>query len=257
MVVGPLRERATEYRGKLTGQYTTQFQHRGWQAGAGRGSKLGPGRDEENYRDTDGNAFAGDYDFQGDELLSLFGGSLTARAELGDTLSLESISGFLIFDSNTVNDGVGLAQWDGEDQSIALVPDGLGGIDLTDGSEAFAFNFGIDAAGQGETLMLRVFSGNAVSSAAIEIPVTEFGTATELRIVPFSEFTGDADFTNVESIQLQFGGTNSSIDAQLGPIGLVGPTFRDIPVIPEPSGMLLSTFAFLGLGAFRKRSRSR
>jgi len=79
----------------------TQFQHNGWQAIPGTGGKLRRGVDQFNYRDTDGDPFAGDYDFEGLERLSLFGSSLTAIVDFGNGLKIKSITGYEWHDRKT------------------------------------------------------------------------------------------------------------------------------------------------------------
>lgn len=151
--------------------------------------------------------------------------------------------------------------WDGVDGDRSTTPaaGGLGGIDLTAGglNEAFAFNLGIDAAGAGENLVLRIFSGSDVSEATVVIPVND-GTAVIDHIVPFSDFAGGADLTAVDAIQLELGGTKTSIDAQIGPIGLIGSAVENISVavVPEPSTVLMGLFAitwFVGKNRRRRR----
>lgn len=147
--------------------------------------------------------------------------------------------------------------WDGIDNDMSTTPavGGLGGLDLTaDGAEAFAFSMGIDAAGEGDELVLKIFSGSDVSMATIAIPRTN-GTATIPQFVSFNQFIGAADLTSVDAIQLQLAGDRPSIDAQIGPISTVGPVQGNISVsTPEPSAMLMSMFAVLWVfGAARKR----
>ena len=165
------------------------------------------------------------------------------------------LSSVLEFDQSAGVQAIATVTWDGIDEDMSTTPaiGGLGGVDITrDGSEAFAFSLGIDAAGAGEQLTMRVFSGNEVSTATIDWPVTN-GTATVIQIVPYDAFSGDADFSKVDAIQLSLGGTNPSIDAQIGPIGTIGPVVNDIPVnIPEPSTILMSLLALVWFGARRK-----
>jgi hypothetical protein len=147
--------------------------------------------------------------------------------------------------------------WDGIDGDMSITPSGggLGGIDLTEGglSQGFAFSLGVDAAGAGENLTMRVFSGVDVSAVNIVLPVTN-GTATTFQIVPFDAFVGDADFTSIDAIQLELGGNNPSIDAQIGPLSLIGPTVTNIPVtIPEPSGCLIGLFAVVWFSGIRRK----
>ena len=149
--------------------------------------------------------------------------------------------------------------WDGIDSDLSTTPtNGLGGIDLmSDGSQAFVFDLGIDAAGAGDDLIMRIFSGDEVSVATIPLPVTN-GTATVRHLVPFSSFVGDADLTNVEAIQLQLGGDSPSIDAQLGPIGTTGPAIANFSVVtPEPSAFLMFLFTAVWVVGSRRRKRTR
>lgn len=146
--------------------------------------------------------------------------------------------------------------WDGIDADMSVVPavGGLGGTDLTqDGSNAFAFTLGVDAAGADETLELRIYSGEDISTATMDLTVTD-GTATAFQVVPFTSFVGDASFEHVDAIQLVLGGNSPSVDAQVGPIGLIGPAIHNIAVaIPEPSGILLAAFAVAWIAGRRRR----
>lgn len=153
--------------------------------------------------------------------------------------------------------------WDGIDADMSTTPSlaglgGLGGLDLTaDGSDAFGFQLGIDAAGAGEQLLIRIYTGPEVSTAVVDLAVTD-GTAKVFQLVPFSTFVGEASFANVDAIQFQFGGTKPSIDAQIGPIGLVGPAIHNIAVgVPEPSSLCLGLVAIGWVAAHRRRRRHR
>ena len=154
--------------------------------------------------------------------------------------------------------------WDGIDGDHSTTPAlELGGIDLTMGgqAEAFAFDVGVDAAGAGESLILRIFSGSEMSEAVSELPITD-GTAMTMEVISFADFVGDADFTSVDAIQLELGGLKPSIDLQLGAIGLIGDLEFDISaidanqsgqVIPEPSSILMGLFALSWFAVTRKK----
>ena len=134
------------------------------------------------------------------------------------------LSNVLQFDQSAGSIGVATVTWDGVDSDDSNIPavGGLGGLDLmADGGAAFSFLAGIDEAGAGETITLRVFSGDDMSTATANLPVTD-GTALSELFVAFSEFTGSADFSSVDAIQAEFGGNLPSIDAQIGPIYVVG-----------------------------------
>ena len=171
------------------------------------------------------------------------------------------MSEVLEFNQSANVQAVATVTWDGIDGDMTTTPNagGLGGLDLTvNGSEAFVFDLGIDAAGAGDSLTFRIFTGTEVSTATIEFPQTN-GTATVTQVVPFADFIGGADFESVDAIQLELGGDSPSIDAQLGAIGVIGPAVANIAVsIPEPSSALMMTFAAVWLvGARRKKRRVR
>ncbi len=161
----------------------------------------------------------------------------------------------LQFDQSAGVQAVAVVTWDGLDNDMSTSPavGGLGGLDLSD-SEAFSFLAGIDLAGAGESLTLRIFSGTDVSTASVPIPVTD-GLATTLQIVEFSQFSGTASFSDVDAIQLELGGVAPSIDAQIGPISLISGTTNNFLVAPEPSAGLMGAMSFLGLLASLRRRR--
>ena len=158
----------------------------------------------------------------------------------------------LQFDQSAGVHAIATVTYDGVDSDMSTTPTVGGlGLDLSD-SEAFEFAAGIDAAGAGEMLTLRIFSGGNVSTATVAIPVTN-GLATTSQIVAFSQFTGSASFSNVDAIQLELGGVAPSIDAQIGPISLISGTTADLLVVPEPSAGLMGVISFLGLMFSRRR----
>jgi len=154
---------------------------------------------------------------------------------------------------------VATVTWDGIDGDTSTTPQagGLGGIDLTAGgqNEAFAFELGVDAAGAGETLKLHVTSGSDVATATVVLPVTN-GTATTNQVIPFSNFVGIADWTAIDSIQLEVGGNQPSIDLQLDTIGLIGGVVQNFPV-PEPNSTLIALFGFTWFLGSKRRNRRR
>lgn len=171
------------------------------------------------------------------------------------------LSQVLEFNQSAAVTSVATVTWDGIDTDESTTPTagGLGGIDLTQGglNEAFAFTVGVDAAGLGENLKFRIFSESGVSEAVVALPITN-GTATMNQQLPLSQFVGTADLTAVDAIQLELGGHNPSIDAQIGPLGLIGPSVGNISVaaVPEPSTLLLTMFAFVWFaGKSRRRVR--
>lgn len=165
----------------------------------------------------------------------------------------------LEFNQSAAVVSVATITWDGIDADLTPSPQpgGLGGIDLTEGGRniAFQFELGIDAAGAGDILTLNIYSNGGVSTAVVEIPTTN-GTATATTVVPFSDFIGEGDLTEVDAIQMVLGGQSPSIDMQLGPIELVRSAVTDFSVasVPEPSAAMLGVTGVVSL-AFRRRRR--
>ena len=160
----------------------------------------------------------------------------------------------LQFDQSAGSMGIATVTWDGLDTDMSTTPaNGLGGLDLTaDGGEAFAMLAGVDQAGAGESLTLRIFSGSDISTAMVPIPVTD-GRASAPLYIPFDAFTGTASFQTVDSIQLEIGGEQASIDAQVGPIHVVAGAEANIAVVPEPTAGILTSLAAGGLFLLRRR----
>lgn len=220
--------------------------------------------------------FASQQQVEGNPVLPIGATNLTSSTVIGGQrdLHVEYLSGpaestlyanpfglseVLEFNQSAGVIAIATVTWDGVDADLTTTPSaGLGGIDITNGglNDAFAFDIGIDAAGSGENLVMRLFTGSDVSTAQVLIPVTN-GTATSSQIIPLSQFVGAADLTNIDAIQLELGGNNTSIDAQLGPIGLIGSAVADFSVetIPEPSTVLLSLFAMVWLAGSKRRRR--
>lgn len=100
--------------------------------------------------------------------------------------------------------------WDGADASIALDPDGLGGLDLTDGglNSGFLLSFGM-VSGAFEILTeVYTDAGNVSRAAAVA------GTGGDL-ILSFSDFedvgsSGGADFSSVGAVVVRLRATNTS-----------------------------------------------
>ncbi len=139
----------------------------------------------------------------------------------------------LQFNASSGVEGSAFITWDGQDADANPTPSmGLGGRDLTQGgiNTGFAFMLGIDTAGMGDALTLSLFQGDAsnVSSASVEIPVTD-GTATAFLFIPFSDFSGPVSPTNVDAIQMTLG-MNSvpSADGQVSFVGVLGAKQFDI-----------------------------
>lgn len=160
----------------------------------------------------------------------------------------------LQFDNASGVVGEGIVTWDGRDASANPIPSlGLGDVDLTAGGTAtgFLLNLGVDAAGAGEKVRIRLFkdSKTEYSEMAVDLPVTG-GQATEWVYAPFSDLMGTVSPSSVNAIQLILGKGAKSIDAQVGFLGTIGPlTFdmADTALVPEPSSLALAALSALGL----------
>jgi hypothetical protein len=165
----------------------------------------------------------------------------------------------LEYDSSSGVDGRAVVTWDGIDNSGSLKPSmGLHGFDLTNngGNEGFIFKLGVDAAGVGESMTLRIFSETSERYSDLEIPFpVSGGLATTMAIVPFSEFHGEASAESVDAIQLILGKGKKSIDAQIDFVGLIGVTQQNfvIAAVPEPSSIVLTVLGSVGLLLRRRR----
>jgi hypothetical protein len=96
--------------------------------------------------------------------------------------------------------------WDGKDMSANPIPSlGLGDIDLTLGGKAtgFLMKLGIDAAGAGDQLRIRLFkdSKTEFSELSVAFPVTG-GAANEWAYIPFTDMVGGVSPGAVNAIQM-------------------------------------------------------
>ena len=191
-------------------------------------------------RDINANALSG----------SITDADTPGECDVGDTCSvLIPNGGTLRFDNETGVIGSAIIQWDGDDQDIALAPDGLGGFDMTAGGTASALNFEIIVADQA-----FVFTIEAYTDATHFMKYTIGSTLVELdfpqtRVIPYTVFetpafcgnpgaTGDpqilavecgsdgvADFTNLGALQVQLnvpdpdtGLRTEALDMEIGDI---------------------------------------
>jgi hypothetical protein len=163
----------------------------------------------------------------------------------------------LQYDSTSGVVGHGIITWDGVDMSASPVPSlGLGNLDLTQGgqNEGIIFSLGIDQAGAGEKLKLRLFGDDAsiFSEGIVTIPVTD-GTASGTAYLPFSDLVGPVSPSQVNAIQLIVGQGAKSVDSQFDRIGAVGPIVQNFEVVPEPSSLLLTLAGLAGVLKMRRR----
>ncbi|WP_022949366.1 hypothetical protein [Methylohalobius crimeensis] len=150
-------------------------------------------------RDIFVNALSGTNDVNGNDV-----------CDVGDKCAVMSISsGTLRFNNDTGVTGEGIVQWDGDDQDIALVPDGLGGFDLTAGGTASGLEFTIDEADQTFVFTIEAYTdATHFTIFTIQSSVVAPGFPIT-RTIPFTVFeetdfcgdpgaTGDPQILNVE-----------------------------------------------------------
>lgn len=138
------------------------------------------------------------------------------------------LSDVLIFDSSAGTTGLREVTWDGVDNDGDTLAMGLGGIDLTQGGtlQGITSLMGVDA--NGANARFRIYQGNSgnFSEVTRAIPVTG-GAATSWVFIPFTDFVGTVDASNVDAIQLFIDTGNDSVDGQIDSIGVLGPKIND------------------------------
>ena len=192
-----------------------------------------------------------------DDYLLYHGGAAEAKLRsnpfsLGSSLRFEATAG---------TTALAVLTWDGIDDNAAMQPAmGLGGLDLTGGGKATGLmvRLGIDAAGMGETVMFKIFSGDVVSQAEVEIPYTG-GEPTGFVFLPFEGFTGEASATHVDAVQMILDATLPSVDAQFDLLATLGPVVQDFLVtvtpVPEPQTLMGCFVGGMMLAVLRRRRR--
>ena len=129
----------------------------------------------------------------------------------------------LIFDSSAGTAGTREVTWDGVDADGDVLALGLNGRDLTQGGtlSGLTMRMGVDA--NGADAIFRFYQGSTTtfSEVTVPIPVTG-GAATEWVFVPFSDFSGPVNASDVDAIQLILETGNRSVDGQIDVVGALG-----------------------------------
>jgi len=157
--------------------------------------------------------------------------------------------GLLSFSLGAKTMGSTSLTWDGND-SNASADDftGLGGVDLTDGGTANAFEVDVLFDDLAVDVVVTVWTDATKASAAtISLP-GGITSSTDFSAL-FASFTptigGGADFTDVGMIRVE-------IEAGLAATDVLIDTIRTVD-IPEPSTYLLASFALIGMIATRRQ----
>ncbi len=182
--------------------------------------------------------------------------------------------GVLDFSVDSLAAGTGTVQWDGLDGSIALDPDGLGGVDLTAGGTLSGFGVTTLFSDAGYEFLVGAYT-DATHWTEISFSASAVNSATT-SFIPFSGFTNpflcgavnpapgvnsitcsDAvgapggtqvvDFTNLGALEFVIdpNGGSTSIDL----------TLDQITTIPEPSVLGLMGAGLLAGGLVARRNK--
>ena len=154
-----------------------------------------------------------------------------------------SLTSSLQIDMSAGVSGMAAVTWDGVAGGM-VAENGLN-VDLTNSGAYSGISLGlaVDRAGAGQLLQLIMHSAGETSMAEVEFPVTPDVSPSSMLYVPFADFVGTADPTQVSSFQLVIDDAKPSLDARITDIGLTGPNPVSFPVVPEPTtgGMLVGT----------------
>lgn len=151
-------------------------------------------------------------------------GLLAGTSEVQLRVNPFGLSEVLLFDSSAGTTGTREVTWDGIDNDGENLALGLGGLDLTQGGELQGLTMlaGVDA--NGANARFRIYQGSTAnfSEVTVPIPVTG-GAATSWLFIPFDDFVGGVEASNVDAIQLIIDTGNDSVDGQMDTIGVLGP----------------------------------
>lgn len=129
--------------------------------------------------------------------------------------------------------GEALLQWDGEDGSRDLDPNGLGGVNLAAQGNGFHIDVLFDDIPA--DIIMTVYSGAASSTATLQLPGNITGAGGYVSFfIPFSEFSDPTIFNSVGAIEMKIDGTTfQGLDLELDLVAV--DTFRDFGDLPLAS----------------------
>jgi hypothetical protein len=129
--------------------------------------------------------------------------------------------------------GRGQLQWDGDDNSLALDPNGLSGADLTDNNTNNGIQLLVSFADGDFDLMVSVFTGTNYSTYTLSL-LNDVSTPGQSFFIPFSDFnvaggTG-ADFSSVGAVTFDIIPQELAVDLELDLIEATANTdWGDLP----------------------------
>jgi hypothetical protein len=177
-------------------------------------------------------------------------GPATSRATVEADSNI-TLSSFFSYSSPAGVTGSVDLRFDGNNNSTTIDPNGLGGVDITEGGLDTGFLFRM-VSDTGAPLTITAYSGANVSQATVAIPADP-SFVPQLVFVPFAAFTtiagSGANFMSIGALSfLVDGAASPGVDAQIDFI---------VTSAPEPSSLALVGLAGLGLAAMRRASRPR
>ncbi len=175
-------------------------------------------------RDINANAMSGAVDNNLNDICDVGDGDQCSRLTVG--------GGNLVFSNDGVVVGVATLQWDGDPTFTSPPNTSILAVDLTDGGVLDSFEITLSAADHPFQFTLEAYSGANMSLASIShtTPVPVPGGSPIKFTIPFASFTGAADFTNINALQLII---NSAADLNSPPLDVV--FLRDFKTVGGPN----------------------
>ena len=164
--------------------------------------------------------------------------------------NLSVVDGEAYFNNDAYITGTGTIRWDGVNDSQTLNPQGLGGINITQGNlDSISMDVVLaDIAGLGMTFTIYDMNSN---SSSISRTLNSSTLTSKAETFLFQDFVGTADFTNVGAIQLDIS-RPESMDAVIGSVMISQST-----PVPEPTSILgLLAIGAVGTGSMLKQKKN-
>lgn len=162
--------------------------------------------------------------------------------------SLATGDGYLDFSNASRTTGTGTITWNGPGLT------GLGGLDITDGGTNDAVFFDVIFA-DSDISMAFSLTDTSGRRSVFNALLSEELSDPQSVIFNFSDFIGDADFTQINSISFTLGAARNAVDASLSMLyfGSTQPAPAPVP-LPAAAGLLGAALGGLGLVARRRRT---